>query len=316
MPPARTQRPDPPALTHKMGLVSGPAGLVTSGRNTTADRAIDVLLLFDLSTPVLSAGEIAERLGMSRSTTYRYLQSLRSSDLLEEDTARWGFRLGSRIFELARIARLGLGLSEIALPVMQDLCREVDEAVLLTRRSGTMVVCLERVETTRPIRLSYERGHLLPLHAGAPSKVLLAFEEQSDVVVESLGELQRFTDATITDPDLLRAELARIREQGYALSNGERDAGVRGIVAPIFGPDGTIAAGISVGTLSFQADDDGLPATIAAVRARGPACDRSSGADRGIAVRHCASPRVVLKYRISVLSIRIDSRSGTDRPRA
>lgn len=241
--------------------------MVTSGRNTTADRAIDVLLLFDSSTPVLWAGDIADRLGMSRSTTYRYLQSLRSSDLLEEDTARGGFRLGPRIFELARIARQGLGLSEIALPVMEDLCREVDEAVLLTRRSGTMAICVERVETNRPIRLSYERGHALPLHAGAPSKVLLAYEEQADLAVESLGELERFTDSTITDPDALRTELGKIRKQGYALSNGERDEGVRGIAAPIFGADGRIVAGISVGTVSFLADEDDLPATIAAVRA-------------------------------------------------
>ena len=274
-----------------------------------------MLLLFDLSTPVLSAGEIAERLGMSRSTTYRYLQSLRSSDLLEEDAARGGFRLGSRIFELARIARLGLGLSEIALPVMQDLCREVDEAVLLTRRSGTMVVCLERVETTRPIRLSYERGHLLPLHAGAPSKVLLAFEEQSDVVVESLGELQRFTDATITDPNLLRAELARIREQGYALSNGERDAGVRGSRRRSSVPTGPSRPGSASAPCRSRPTTTGSPRPSRPY-GRGPARDRSSGADRGIAVRHCASPQVVLKYRISVLSIRIDSRSGTDRPRA
>jgi len=240
---------------------------VVSGRNATADRAIDVLLLFDSSTPVLSAGVIAERLGMSRSTTYRYLQSLRSSNMLEEDEVRGGFRLGSRIFELASIARQGLGLSEIALPVMQDLSREIDEAVLLTRRSGTMAVCLERVETTRPIRLSYERGHLLPLHAGAPSKVLLAYEEHSDLEIESLGKLERFTDATITDPRKLRAELAKIRELGYAVSNGERDKGVRGIAAPIFGPDGKIVAGISAGSLAFQTHDDQLPAIIAAVRA-------------------------------------------------
>ena len=146
---------------------------------------------------------------MSRSTTYRYLQSLRTSNLLEEDAVRGGFRLGSRIFELARIAREGLGLSEIALPIMRDLAREVDETVLLTRRSGNMAVCVERVEIARPIRLSYERGHLLPLHAGAPAKVLLAFEEDADLVVDSLAPFERFTDTTITDPDDLRRELAR-----------------------------------------------------------------------------------------------------------
>src|SRR5262247_3052676 len=152
-----------------------------SGRNTTADRAIDVLLLFDEDAPVLSAGEVAERLGMSRSTTYRYLQSLRSYELLEEDEIRGGFRLGSRVYELARIARKGLGLSEVALPLMEELRDQVGEAVLLTRRSGNQVVCIERVEGLRPTRLSYERGQILPVHAGASAKVLLAFAEPAEI---------------------------------------------------------------------------------------------------------------------------------------
>lgn len=247
--------------------MSSESGAATSGRNTTADRAIDLLCLFDVNTPVLTAGEIAGHLGISRSTAYRYIQSLRSYDLLEEDSGRSGFRLGARIFELARVARQGLGLSEVALPVMQDLSRQLGEAVLLTRRTGLMAVCLERVETSQPIRLSYERGHLLPLHAGAPSKVLLAFDDENDAVVKSLGKLERFTDSTITDPDELRAELAVIREQGYAVSNGERDAGVRGIAAPIFGAEGRLTAGISAGCLALAAEDDELDATIAAVRA-------------------------------------------------
>lgn len=250
-----------------MRRVSNGSGAATSGRNTTADRAIDLLCLFDVSTPVLSAGEIAEHLGISRSTAYRYIQSLRSYDLLEEDAGRGGFRLGPRIFELARVARQGLGLSELTLPVMEELSRDLGEAVILTRRSGSMAVCLERVETAQPIRLSYERGLLLPLHAGAPSKVLLAFDEQADAVVDSLGKLERFTDSTITDPDALRAELNVIRAQGYAVSNGERDVGVRGIAAPIFGADGKLAAGISAGCLALAADGADLDSTIAAVRA-------------------------------------------------
>ena len=250
-----------------MGQVPSETGASTTGRNSTADRAIDVLFLFDVATPVLSAGDIAERLGMSRSTTYRYLQSLRTSNLLEEDAVRGGFRLGSRIFELARIAREGLGLSELALPIMRELAREVDETVLLTRRSGNMAVCVERVEIARPIRLSYERGHLLPLHAGAPAKVLLAYEEDADLVVDSLAPFERFTDTTITDPADLRRELARIRERGYALSNGERDLGVRGVAAPVFGADGKVTAGISVGCLAFELTEDDLPAVIQAVQA-------------------------------------------------
>lgn len=241
---------------------------MTSGRNATADRAIDVLLLFDDSSPVLSAVEVARRLNMSRSTTYRYLQSLRSCDLLEEDDEHGGFRLGPRVFELARVARKGLGLSEIALPVMHELGEQVDEAVLLTRRSGDQVVCVERVESSHPIRLSYERGHLLPLHAGASAKVLLAFADPTEVD-DVLGrrKLDRFTDATVTDPKKLRAQLTVIRDEGVAMSDGEVDAGVRGIAAPIVLSDGRVAAGLSVAGPAFRLTPERVPEVIAAVRA-------------------------------------------------
>src|SRR5690606_20673006 len=83
-------------------LWSGDMGVTGSNhRNLTADRAIQLLLLYDDDRPVLTAAEVAERLGMSRSTTYRYLQSLRAAGMLEEDAR--GFRLGMRIFQLAHI---------------------------------------------------------------------------------------------------------------------------------------------------------------------------------------------------------------------
>ena len=237
-----------------------------SGRNTTADRAIDILLLFDDAAPVLSAAEVAERLEMSRSTTYRYLQSLRSYRLLEEDEARGGFRLGSRVYELARIARKGLGLSEIALPIMEELRDQVGEAVLLTRRAGNQVVCIERVEGLRPTRLSYERGQILPVHAGASAKVLLAFAEPAEIdAVLASTTLERFTKATVTNPAKLRAQLEQIREQGHSVSDGEIDDGVRGVAAPIVSPDGRVVAGLSVAGLAFRITDAALPGVITAV---------------------------------------------------
>jgi len=241
--------------------------MATSGRNTTADRAIDVLLLFDDESPVLSAGEVATRLGMSRSTAYRYLQSLRSSDLLEDDQARGGYRLGARLLQLARVARKGMGLSSAALPVMRELAVDVGEAVLLTRRSGRHVICIELEESNQPIRLSYERGHVLPLHAGASAKILLAYAEPSDVE-EFLGSgpLEGFTTRTVTDPELLRGQLGAIREAGYVVSDGELDDGVRGIAAPILHADGRPAAGLAIAGPAFRMTNDRLPGLVAAVR--------------------------------------------------
>lgn len=250
------------------GGASRKVGRSAESRNSTADRTIDLLFLFDERHPVRSAAELSELLDMPRSTTYRYLQTLRSSGLIEEDDDARGFRLGARVLQLARVARAGLGLSEASLPTMREVAARTGEAVLLTRRSRSSVVCVELVESSQPgVRLSWERGHALPVHAGASAKVLLAFSTPAEIdVVLAAARLPRYTARTIINPKLLRKQLEEIRAQGYAITDGEVDEGVRGIAAPIFSPHGPIAAGLSVAGPAYRLDDARLPAVLRAVR--------------------------------------------------
>lgn len=237
-----------------------------SQRNQSADRAIQLLLLYGEGETVLSAATVAERLGMSRSTTYRYLQSLRSAGLLEEDPA--GFRLGPRIFQLARIARKGLGLSEIAAPVMRRLVGETRETVLLTRRSGNQVVCLEREESSRNLRISFDRGQVFPVHAGASALVLLAWLDGPELDrTLGFGPLERFTDSTTTDPQTLKNRLDETRQSGYIVTYGERDPGVVGIAAPIFERPGQVIAGLSMVIPQHRLDVSQLDVAVKLVQA-------------------------------------------------
>lgn len=220
-------------------------------RNSTADRALDVLQLFTDEKPVWSGAEISEQLGVARSTGYRYLSSLVQSGFIAEGDG--GFQLGPRIFQLARVARRGIGLAEVALPIMQDLAKDVNETVLLTRRSGSVVVCLERVEAARAIRLSYERGHVLPINAGAAAEVLLAWMPPAEVAQILLdAPPQRFTVSTLVDPEAIQARLMHIRKEGYALSRGELDPDVLGIAAPIRGHDDSVRAAVSIAAPSSR----------------------------------------------------------------
>jgi DNA-binding IclR family transcriptional regulator len=234
-------------------------------RNSTADRALDILALFDDDRLVIGGQEVADQLGVARSTAYRYLQSLVSSGFIEEQRPS-GYRLGPRVLELARLARKGIGLSEVARPVMRELVAEVGETVLLTRRTGTAVVCLERESTDRPARLSYERGHILPVNAGASALVLLAWAPQEEI--ESLireSGLPRLTDATVTDAELLWSRLKEIRARGYALSRGELDPDVVGIAAPIREESGAVTAALSVAALTHHIPDERVAEVAAAV---------------------------------------------------
>jgi DNA-binding IclR family transcriptional regulator len=226
-------------------------------RNSTADRALEILLMFTDAQPVISGAEVAGRLGVARSTAYRYLQSLVASRFLEEAPGG-GFRLGLRVLEIARLARRSYGLSEVALPAMTGLSEEVHETVLLTRRVGELVVCVDRVEATRrAVRLSYERGSSLPLNAGASALVLLAWSPEAEVRALLVDTpLQRFTPATLTDVDAIMKRLAEIRRAGYAVSRAELDPDVLGIAAPIRNEAQQVVAAVSVAALSSRVDPE------------------------------------------------------------
>ncbi|WP_040742597.1 IclR family transcriptional regulator [Nocardia tenerifensis] len=233
-------------------------------RNSTADRALDILLLFTADKPVWTGPDIAAALGVARSTGYRYLQSLVGSGFLEE--ADGGLRLGPRVFDLARLARAGLGLSEISLPAMRTLAAQFDETVLLTRRSGRSIVCLDLVEAQQAVRLSYERGHVLPINAGAAAEVLLAWSDPGEVTtVLAQAPLQRFTRKTLTDPELLRIRLAHIRKRGVAVSQGELDDHILGVAAPIRNAAGSVCAAVSVAALAARIPRDRLGSVVTAV---------------------------------------------------
>jgi DNA-binding IclR family transcriptional regulator len=235
------------------------------GRNSTADRALDVLLLYAADKPVWRGYEIATQLGVAPSTAYRYLRSLVGGGFLEE--AAGGFRLGPRIFELASSARAGLGMSEVALPIMRSLAARANAPVLLTRRSGRSVLCVELVRAHCVVPLSYERGHVLPINAGAPAEVLMAWAdpEEIDKVLEP-GPLERFTPRTLTDPDALRLRFTHIRRRGVAISRGELDEHILGVSAPVRNATGTVCAAVSIAIPAARIPPAGLAFAESAVR--------------------------------------------------
>lgn len=237
-------------------------------RNSTAERALDILLLFDDTKLVISGAEVATSLSVARSTAYRYLQSLTGAGFLEESQSPPGYRLGPRVLELARLARKGVGLSSVAREPMLQLCSTTGESVLLTRRSGAWVVCLELEESPHPVRLSYERGHVLPVNAGAAAQVLLAWEapEVVDSVLDSV-ELRRFTESTLTDRPAIKARLEQIRQQGFAVSRGELDDNVVGVAAPIRDARDRVVAAVSIAALASRLPPARVPDAVAAVAA-------------------------------------------------
>ena len=233
--------------------------------NSTADRAIDILMVFSEDKPVWSTGEIAEHFGMPRSTTYRYLTSLRAYALIVEDR-QGGYRLGPRIFPLARVAKAGISIMSVAMPHLVKLNRKFSEAVTLYERVGHQSIPLERLESLHSVKMIYSRGQMLPWPGAASSKVLLAHAppEEQEAIFRLLVPV-RYTAKTIRTSKLLRAALRKIVADGYTYSDQEREEGVRAVAAPIFSRDeGRYCVTMSGPMFRFTAEK--LSAMIAAVR--------------------------------------------------
>lgn len=226
-----------------------------SGSNTTADRALQILGLFADDRLTITVADLQRELGMGRSSAYRYLQSLVREQFLES-ASDGSLRLGMRVLDLARLARQSYGVSDLALPLMKDLADDHRQTVLLTALIGGSVVCLERQEWYGQfVRLSYEPGVEMPVNAGASALALLAWRSEDELRSLLARPLQRLTPATLIDVDDLLGRLARIRELGYAVSEGEVDRDVLGIGVPIFDAGGEAVAALSIVALASRLDE-------------------------------------------------------------
>ena len=182
-------------------------------------------------------------MGTPRSTGYRFLQAMIELGLLDRDAVSGRLRPGLSFVALGQLAQQQFELGQVARPFMEELSLETQETVLLAVLREGHAYCAEKVESVQRVRLSFDLGARLPLHAGASSKILLAQLPEVEVtrVIRTRG-LPRYTPKTIVNPMSLHRELARIRKDGYAVSLEEFDPGAWAISAPIYGSrDGTIA---------------------------------------------------------------------------
>jgi DNA-binding IclR family transcriptional regulator len=206
---------------------------------------VQILTLFS-DSPVLQVAEIAEKMGQPRSTAYRYVAALKANHLVEESDEGPGYRLGPKILELAA-SMSRRPLRDVAKPYLARIGRETGETVILHGLRDQVGVCLEKVDGNQTLRVSFDRGDAYPLHATATGKAIFAHLERKEQknIIKNIG-LETFTPTTITKSAVLEKEFERIRENGFAESNGELIEGTRGIAAPIFSFSGRVVASIGV----------------------------------------------------------------------
>ncbi len=210
----------------------------TSLANSTADRVIEILLLFSYQKPAWTAVELAQKMDMPRSTIYRYLSSLKNSKMIVEQGDGL-FKLGPKIQILANVAKSSTSFIEVAREEMLKLSERFNETVLFNELVDYDIATLERIESRQRIRLMSTRGSLLPWPATPSSKLFLAYAPPENLEqFWSVSSPHAFTPHTIVDKAALLVELANIVRQGYAYSDEERDEGVVGVAVPLLTGNG------------------------------------------------------------------------------
>jgi DNA-binding IclR family transcriptional regulator len=234
----------------------------------SVDKAVSILNCFTLQKPILSVAEISARTRYSKSTVSRLLATLEARGCVEKANGYGLYRLGHRAYIWGTIYEKQTSLGGIARPIMERLRDECKEQVALYVLEGHRRVCLVEVPSAYQIARRTCVGEYFPLHAGASGKVLLAYlpdVERKRLLSEI--PLERFTDFTTTDPERLEENLQGIREMGYAVSRGEREAEAYSVVAPVRDASGRVIASLAISGPNFRVNEEQLKVNIRGVLA-------------------------------------------------
>ena len=197
----------------------------------------------------LTNKEISAELEIPPSTCYRILGALKRHDLVYQRRPDLHYFLGFAHMRFAEAVLEGVDVAAVCLPYLEDLHLETDETTFFALLSGHSCVALEccgHINT----RVAVGRGEVMPLHASAAGKAVLAFlggREQAEVL--KALEMPSYTNRTIADPAMLAGELAAIRETGVAFNYQEFHNGINAFAVPVFARQGRVIGAIAaVGT--------------------------------------------------------------------
>jgi DNA-binding IclR family transcriptional regulator len=215
-------------------------------------KLLQLLLSFTVEHPTWTVADLSNALSMPQSMVYRYVALLREVGLLDSAAGK-SYRvtdLAQSLAEAASVARAPL--SEISLPYMTAVRDEIDETVLVARRSGWYSYCVERVESRQPVRLQFERGQAMSLHSGSMSRILFAAMNPA----ERASYFSRFPEV-LDSPNMDRLGEDALRElarRGYTESFEEIDEGIWGVAAAII-VDGEVIASIGTAGPIYRVDE-------------------------------------------------------------
>ncbi|MEH0110864.1 IclR family transcriptional regulator [Tersicoccus sp. MR15.9] len=203
-----------------------------------------ILQCFTVEVPELTLQEIIRGTGLPASTCQRLVQNMLREGLLDKDGDT--YRIGIQLVRWAAPGTIGLDIVRTVRPILHALRDETGETACLYVRDGPHRTVVAVAETRHVVIRPFHVGQVMPLHAGAPGKIFLAWDpEARDALADA--DLTRYTDRTPLTWVELDQQVDIARAQGFFAAFGERNADVGSISAPVFDHTGDLAAVLGVG---------------------------------------------------------------------
>lgn len=250
-----------------------------TGTVRAVTRAISVLRAFDGGAR-LELRDVASRAGLDRGTTRRLLLTLMEDGFIVQYANTGHYALGAEIRRLGQYAD-DVDLLQMFAPCLGKLASDMASTAFLSIYRDHSAVCLERCHNTQGLEVKWwPVGGTLPLHCGAATKLLLAWQDDEEIERVLAGPLSALTPKSIVDPDTLRRRLRLIRKRGWELAVDDVQLGLSALAVPILDDHGAMLGAVSIAGLTPQMVLQGKPVHLEQLQAAVNSWNRVSASVR------------------------------------
>lgn len=188
--------------------------------------------------------DVTRGLGLPWATVHRTITQLEKAQFLRRDPKTYRFEIGPRLWHVGSAYLANHPVLKVAMPYLSQFQEAEGVAVQIAERTGNLAVAIYSAQRLAEDITKAHYGYHFPLHCGSKGQLLLAFEDPAFIEAYLARDLERLTSETITDPDLLRAELAKIRRAGMAMTVADVQPFTGSMAAPIRDGTGRVIASL------------------------------------------------------------------------
>ncbi|WP_085506108.1 IclR family transcriptional regulator [Thalassobacillus devorans] len=222
----------------------------------SVDRSLKILEYLKEHPKGLGITEIANRLGVAKSTAHRLVMTLEEHGYIKQMQEKSVYRLGLKFLEMSNIVVDQLNIVELAHPIMEKISNQTDKISHLVMLDDSHVIYIDKVETPSAVRIYSQLGKRAPIYCTGVGKAIAAYFDEAQLTrYLSENSFHKFTKNTYTEEKEFRHELERINRNGYSIDNEEHEEGIRCVAVPIFDHLNSVNYSVSITGTSVQMTD-------------------------------------------------------------